>query len=128
MAKDNRRADRVAEAIREEVATTLIGGAKDPRIVGFVTVTAVDVTHDLRHARVFVSVMGTEAERVQTLEGLTAVAPQIRMRLARVLRLRFAPMIAFKYDPSVERAARIETLLTQVKEGAAPPPDEDGLD
>ena len=128
MAKDNRRADRVAEAIREEVATTLLGGAMDPRIVGFVTVTAVDVTHDLRHARVFVSVMGTEAERVQTLEGLTAVAPQIRMRLARVLRLRFAPMIAFKYDPSVERAARIETLLTQVKEGAAPPPDEDGLD
>jgi ribosome-binding factor A len=128
MAKDNRRADRVSEAIREEVATALIGGAKDPRIVGFVTVTAVDVTHDLRHARVFVSVMGTEAERKETLEGLTAIAPQVRSRLAKVLRLRFAPMIAFKYDPSVERAARIETLLTQVKEGVAPPPDEDGLD
>jgi len=128
MAKDNRRADRVAEAIREEVATALIGGAKDPRIVGFVTVTAVDVTPDLRHARVFVSVMGTEAERKETLEGLTAIAPQVRSRLAKVLRLRFAPMIAFKYDPSVERAARIETLLTQVKEGVAPPPDEDGLD
>ena len=128
MAHDNRRADRVAEAIREEVATALIGGQNDPRIVGFVTVTAVDVTHDLRHARVFVSVMGTAAEQAETLEGLMAIAPQIRSRLARVLRLRFAPMIAFKYDASVERAARIETLLTQVKEGQTPPPDEDGLD
>jgi len=128
MAHDNRRADRVAEAIREEVATALIGGVKDPRIVGFVTVTAVDVTHDLRHARIFVSVMGTESERTQTLQGLTAIAPQIRSRLAKVLRLHFAPQIAFKYDPSIERAARIETLLTRVKEGQTPPPDEDGLD
>lgn len=128
MVHDNRRADRLAETIREEVATALIGGAKDPRIVGFVTVTAVEVTHDLRHARVFVSVMGTEAERTQTLEGLTATAYQVRSRLAKVLRLRFAPQIAFKYDPSIERAARIETLLTQVKSGETPPPDEDGLD
>ena len=80
MAKDNRRADRVAEAIREEVAMALIGGAKDPRIVGFVTVTGVDVTRDLRHAKVFVSVMGTVAEREQTLEGLAAIAPAIRTR------------------------------------------------
>jgi ribosome-binding factor A len=130
MAYDNRRADRVAEAIREEVATTLTAGVKDPRIVGFVTVTGVDVTRDLRYAKVFVSVMGTEAERKETLDGLAAIAPTVRMRLARVLRLRFAPEIAFRYDPSVERAARIETLLTQVKEGRKTPPpgDEDGTD
>ena len=115
MPKDNRRADRVAEAIREEVATVLTGGAKDPRIVGFVTVTAVEVTHDLRHAKVFVSVMGTDAERERTLEGLGEIARSVRQRLAKVLRLRFAPEIAFKHDPSVERAARIETLLAQVK-------------
>lgn len=128
MAHDNRRADRVSEAIREEVATALIGGVKDPRIVGFVTVTAVDVTPDLRHAKVFVSVMGTDAERKATLEGLAAIAPSIRTRLAKVLRLRFAPQIGFHYDPSVERAARIETLLTQVKAARTPPPDEDGHD
>ncbi len=128
MAHDNRRADRVAEAIREEVATVLTGGVKDPRIVGFVTVTAVDVTRDLRHAKVFVSVMGSDTERKETLEGLTAIAPAVRTRLAKVLQLRFAPQIAFRYDPSVERAARIETLLTRVKDGQAPPPDEDGLD
>jgi len=115
MPKDNRRADRVAEAIREEVATVLTGGAKDPRIVGFVTVTAVEVTHDLRHAKVFVSVMGSDAERERTLEGLGEIARSVRQRLAKVLRLRFAPEIAFKHDPSVERAARIETLLAQVK-------------
>jgi len=116
----NRRADRVAEAIREEVATALIGGAKDPRIVGFVTVTAVEVTADLRHAKVFVSVMGTDAERAQTLEGLDASAPAMRARLAKALRLRHAPEIAFKNDPSVERAARIDTLLAQVKDAAKP--------
>ena len=124
MPKDNRRADRVAEAIREEVATVLTGGAKDPRIVGFVTVTAVEVTHDLRNAKVFVSVMGTDAERAQTLEGLGEIARSVRQRLAKVLRLRFVPEIAFKHDPSVERAARIETLLAQVK--AERTRDEDG--
>ena len=124
MPKDNRRADRVAEAIREEVATVLTGGAKDPRIVGFVTVTAVEVTHDLRHAKVFVSVMGTDAERERTLEGLGEIARSVRQRLAKVLRLRFAPEIAFKHDPSVERAARIESLLAQVK--AERTRDEDG--
>jgi ribosome-binding factor A len=128
MAKDNRRADRVAEAIREEVAMALIGGANDPRIVGFVTVTGVDVTRDLRHAKVFVSVMGTVAEREQTLEGLAAIAPAIRTRIARVLTLHFAPTIAFHNDPTIERAARIETLLTQVKEGQAPAKREDGVD
>ena len=116
----NRRADRVAEAIREEVATALIGGAKDPRIVGFVTVTAVEVTADLRHAKVFVSVMGTDAERAQTLEGLDASAPEMRARLASALRLRHAPESAFQNDPSGERAARIDPLLAQVKDAAKP--------
>jgi ribosome-binding factor A len=125
MAQHSRRADRVAEAIREEVATALTGGAKDPRIVGFVTVTAVEVTRDLRHAKVFVSVMGSDAERVRTFEGLAAVAYPVRARLAKALRLRFAPEITFVHDPSVERAARIETLLAQLK-GEGTPRDEDG--
>ena len=63
MPAPHRRADRVAEAIREEIARFLTDGAKDPRIVGFVTVTGVDVTRDLRTARVFVSIMGSDAER-----------------------------------------------------------------
>src|SRR5574340_956646 len=72
MSPDSRRADRVAKAIREEIARFLTEGAKDPRIVGFVTVTGVDVTRDLRYARVFVSVLGSDAERARTLEGLAS--------------------------------------------------------
>jgi ribosome-binding factor A len=75
----------VAEAVREEVATFLAEGVKDPRIVGFVTVTGVDVTPDLRHARVFVSVMGTDAEKQATFEGLASSASHVRARVAGAL-------------------------------------------
>ncbi len=110
-----RRPDRVAEAIREQVATFLAEGAKDPRIRGFVTVTAVDVTRDLRHATVFVSVMG-EADAIKaTFEGLASVATHLRSMLGKTLRLRNAPEIHFKADESIARASRIEQLLAQVR-------------
>lgn len=124
MAHDSRRAERVAEGIREEVARFLSTDAKDPRIQGLVTVTAVDVTPDLRSARIFVSIMGTEEEKRSTLEGLDSLAGYLRGILARSLRLRFAPELSFRVDPSVERAARIETLLSRIKDGTLPP-DED---
>ncbi|HEY9515017.1 MAG TPA: 30S ribosome-binding factor RbfA [Gemmatimonadaceae bacterium] len=127
MANTNRRAERVAAAIREEVAPFLTDRVKDPRIVGFVTVTGVEVTNDLRHARVFVSVMGTDAERASTLEGLTSLASHLRPRVAKVLQLRSAPEIEFRIDRSVEHAARIETLLTQIRDGQTPT-DEDSAD
>ena len=124
---DPRRADRVAEAIREEVATFLADVAKDPRIVGLVTVTGVDVTQDLRHAKIFVSVMGSDVERRSTLEGLQSAAAHLRARLGRSLRLRFAPELSFQSDASVARAARIETLLEQIRDGRVPA-DEEPLD
>lgn len=111
----NRRADRVAEAIREEVATFLSAGAKDPRLVGLVTVTAVDVSRDLRQAKIFVSILGSDAERAATFDGLASLASHVRSRVARSLRLRVAPEIVFKLDESVARAARIESLLAQVR-------------
>ena len=129
MPYDNRRPDRVAEAIREEVATFLADGVKDPRVRGLVTITGVDVTRDLRHARIFVSIMGEEAERAETLEGLAAVASHLRGRVGRALRLRVAPEIAFKTDPSVAHAARIETLLESVRrERETPSPDHESVD
>ena len=115
MASDNRRPDRVAEAIREEVATFLADGVKDPRIVGFVTVTGVEVTRDLRHAKVFVSVMGTDAERAATFEGLASVAAHLRGRVGRALRLRVAPEIAVPQRREHRARARIETLLAQMR-------------
>lgn len=110
-----RRPDRVAEAIREQVATFLSEGAKDPRIKAFVTVTAVDMTRDLRHATVFVSLMGDEADKKSTIEGLGSVASHLRSVLGKTLRLRNAPEIHFRNDESVARAGRIETLLAQVR-------------
>ena len=128
MAGNTRRPDRVAEAIREEIATFLAEGVKDPRIVGFVTVTAVEVTRDLRHAKVFVSVLGSDAERQATFDGLASAAAHLRARIGRALRLRLAPEIDFRADESVARAARIETLLSQVRESGSPRPAEEPTD
>lgn len=116
MPPNSRRADRVAEGIREEVATFLREGAKDPRLMAMVTVTGVEVTRDLRHAKVYVSMLGTEAERAATVDALASISNHLRPRLARALQLRLAPEIAFKLDESVAHAARIETLLAQVRE------------
>jgi len=126
MAPTNRRPDRVAEAIREEVAGFLADGAKDPRVTGLVTVTGVDLTRDLRHAKVFVSVLGTDAERKETFEGLASIATHLKIRVGRALRLRVAPDIEFKPDDSVARAARIETLLAQIKDGKLPSEESPG--
>lgn len=126
MPYDNRRPDRVAEAIREEVATFLTDGVKDPRVRGMVTVTGVDVTRDLRHAKVFVSVLGEEAERAETMAGLAGMAAHLRGHIGRALRLRAAPEIAFKYDQSVTHAARIETLLEQVRQERDATPEDAG--
>ena len=120
MAHDTRRPDRVAEAIREEVATFLAEGVKDPRVVGLVTVTGVDVTRDLRHAKVYVSILGSESERAATVDGLGSVASHLRSRIGRALRLRIAPEIAFKLDQSVAHTARIESLLAQLHDERTP--------
>jgi ribosome-binding factor A len=126
MPSENRRPDRVAEAIRTEVATFLSQDVKDPRVVGLVTVTGVDVTRDLRSAKVFVSILGSDTERAATFEGLDSVASHLRARVGRALRLRLAPEITFKEDESIARAARIETLLSQIKDDRPPGEDDRG--
>jgi ribosome-binding factor A len=121
--------------MREEIATFLANDVKDPRIVGLVTVTAVEVSRDLRHAKVFVSVLGSESQRSATLEGLGGVAGHLRGRVGRALRLRVAPEIEFRNDESVAHAAKIEQLLAQVRrelpaEGgdASPPAPDEAVD
>jgi ribosome-binding factor A len=114
--RDNRRPDRVGEGIRMEVSTFLRAGVKDPRVRGeLVTVTAVECTRDLQHAIVYVSIMGTDAERKSILEGLASTASHLRVRIGQALRLRVSPEITFKFDESVARAARIETLLASIR-------------
>src|SRR5436305_4842166 len=113
--RNTRRADRVAQPVRVEVATFLTESAKDPRIVGFVTVTGAEVSPDLRHARVYVSVLGSDTEKQATFDGLNSVASFLRSRVAKQLQLRVAPEIQFKEDDTIARAARIESLLADVK-------------
>ena len=87
------------------------------------TVTGVDVTSDLRHAKVFVSVLGTESDKKATFEGLQSLAGHLRARLAKSLQLRVAPELQFKEDDTVARAARIESLLAEVKRKENSEPD-----
>src|ERR671924_1057593 len=103
---------RVNEALRE-VLSEGIGELKDPRI-GFVTVTGVETSPDLRHATVFVSVLGSERKREQTLTGLDAAHGVLQARVARELRLKRTPQLTFAYDPSVERAAHLTKLIDEL--------------
>jgi ribosome-binding factor A len=100
---------RVNEAVRE-VLGDAIRQLKDPR-VGFVTVTGVDTTPDLRQARVFVSVLGTEAERTRTLAGLKSAHGFLQKRVSSELRLKHTPTLDFIYDDTPERGMRISRLL-----------------
>ena len=88
---------------------------KDPR-VGFVTVTEVRTSADLRHARVYVSVFGTEAEQAATLEGLASAHGILQARVARELRLKRTPTLEFQLDDTAVRAARLEALIEDVTE------------
>jgi len=107
------RANRVAESIHKEVSSLLLKGLKDPRI-GFVTITAVDVTPDLHLARIYFSVMGDEEARKNTQKGLSSSIPYIRRELGRRLRMRYVPDILFQYDSSLEYGNRIESLIREI--------------
>jgi ribosome-binding factor A len=103
---------RVNAAVRE-VLSEAIGELKDPRI-GFVTVTGVETTTDLRQAVVFVSVLGGERKREQSIEGLQAAHGLLQGRIARELRLKRTPQLTFQYDPTVERGVRMTQLIDEL--------------
>ena len=109
---------RVNESVRQ-VLSEQVGRLKDPRI-GFVTVTAVETSPDLRQARVFVSVLGGERKREQTLAGLDAAHSVLQGAIARELRMKRTPQLTFEYDPSVERGVRMTKLIDEL----APDDDE----
>jgi ribosome-binding factor A len=115
MRRPSHRPERVAEAIRQTVAAFLTGNARDPRI-GFVTVTAVEVSADLGHARVRVSVMGSEEDKATSLLGLASAARFLRTQLGRDLALRVTPELRFELDRGLDHAQRIDQVLRQLKE------------
>ena len=101
---------RVNEAVREVVSARIAGGLRDPRI-GFVTVTAVETSPDLRQARVYVSVLGSDDERNATLEGLESAHGVIQQAVASELRMKRTPTLQFVFDESIDRGMRITELL-----------------
>jgi ribosome-binding factor A len=103
---------RVNEALRE-VLSEGIGELKDPRI-GFVTVTGVETSADLRQATVFVSVLGSESKRRATLDGLQSSHGVLQGRVNRELRLKRTPQLTFEYDPTIERGVRLSRLIDEL--------------
>ena len=108
----SRRTNRLEEEIREEVAKIIASELKDPRI-GFVTVTDVKTSPDLRHARVYVTVLGDEAQRSASLEGLQSAHGLLQRRIAGELRMKRTPTLRFVYDDTTDRAMHIEELLSE---------------
>jgi ribosome-binding factor A len=109
-----KRLTRVGETIREELSAMLLRDLKDPRI-GFVTITDVVMSPDLRQAKVYFSRIGTEAEREESLRGLRAAAGFMRRELGHRLALKFAPELRFFYDESLETGSRIDRLLREIE-------------
>ncbi len=116
MTAPGHRHERIAEEIRLEVSAMLSGELKDPRLSALVTVTGVRVSHDLKQARIFVSVMGTASEQAATLEGLAAATGYIRRELSSRLQLRRSPDLHFVHDQTEEYGQHIDQLLRKAHE------------
>ena len=101
---------RVNEAVREVLSARIAEGLNDPRI-GFVTLTSVETSPDLRHARVYVSVLGDESERADTLAALDSAHGLLQQAIARELRMKRTPTLRFVFDESIERGMMISELL-----------------
>src|SRR5688572_28208634 len=104
------------QKLAREVLGEAIQKLKDPRI-GFTTVTSVRITPDLRHARVFVSVLGSDDERAATMDGLASATPVLRAELGRQVRMKYLPELHLELDPTPEQAERVEALLRRIHEG-----------
>lgn len=112
----HKRAYRVGQLVQQELGRMLIEGIKDPR-VGFVTVTRVKLTDDLRQGHINVSILGTPEVRESSLKGLRAAAGYLRRELSHRLQLRFAPHLVFDHDDSLDHAQRVDDLLLASQRG-----------
>lgn len=110
-----RRVARVAELIKREVSQMLLYGIKDDRVgAGMVSVTDVDVSGDLQHAKIFVSIYGTDEARAETMAGLRSATGYVRSELGQRIRLRRTPEVVFQEDRSIERGTRVLSLINQL--------------
>lgn len=110
-----KRSDRISAFIQEEVSKMLLNELKDPA-VGFVTVTKVNVTDDLKYAKIYYSVLGDDDKKQESAAALKRATGHIRTELGRRLKIRFVPEIRFVYDDTTEYANHIENLLNKIRE------------
>lgn len=122
-----RRTDRLNEQLRQEISILVRDEVRDPR-VGIVTITAVETSPELDHARVYVTALGDDASKAEALAGLKSAAPFIRGELGRRLHIRRVPELAFQLDRVLEEASRIDQLLREVlpHQATDPEPDDEG--
>lgn len=117
----SRRVSRVAELIKREVSQMLLHGIKDDRVgTGMVSVTYVDVSGDLQHAKVYVSIYGTESAKSETMAGLRSATGFVRSELGSRVRLRRTPEVIFIEDDSIERGTKVLSLLNQLEYERSP--------
>jgi ribosome-binding factor A len=113
----SRRVERVAELIKREVSQLLLSGIKDDRVgAGMVSVTDVDVSGDLQHAKIFVSIYGSEAARTAAMAGLKSATGYVRSEIGQRVRLRRTPEIVFLEDRSIERGTKVLSLLNRLSQ------------
>lgn len=124
---DRIRPERVAEQLRVDVADILQRELKDPRL-GLVTCTRVDITNDLRRAKLYVSVLGEQSEKEGSMDALRSATGFVRRSLSRRLGLRASPEIVFVFDPSVEYGIRLEGLIEETKRRSPTEDDDDSTD
>ncbi len=106
----NNRVRKVELQVKDEVSKIIITKLKDPR-VGFVTVTAVEMTADLKSAQIFISVMGTQSQKTETISSLNDASKYIRAEMNQRIKLRYSPSITFRLDDTIDRAIRIGRIL-----------------
>ena len=117
----NRRVSRVAELIKREVSQMLLNGIKDDRVgTGMVSVTDVDVSGDLQHAKIYVSIYGTDEAKAETMAGLKSATGYVRSELGARVRLRRTPEVIFLEDRSIERGNKVLALLNQLNHDRPP--------
>ena len=109
----SRRQKQINQAIRREISELITRHVNDPRIKGIISVTEVDVSPDLMQARIFISVLGDQTEKTESLEGLTSASEFLRHELGNRLRLRSVPRLIFEKDDSIERAEHLMELIDQ---------------
>lgn len=111
------RTGRISEEMKKEVSAIIQNGLKDPRLPKMVSVMSADVTKDLRYARIYISVLGSEEDKKNALEGLKSAAGFIRREVGHRLQLRYTPELLFELDNSIERGVYITKLINDTLQG-----------